>query len=291
VASKQLQKLISESLAIEAEAAKEAGTLGYMARALVQATMPHKKIESNEFTRKNGAFSMTMLVPTAVGLPYGCIPRLLMSWITTEAVEKKSPDLELGHSLTGFMATLGMQSTGGRWGSNTRLRDQIERLFHCHISCSYTQEDHKVGQNISIADGYELWWAPKKPDQGVLWNSTVNLSPAFFKEITENPVPVDMRALRVLKKSPLALDLYCWLTYRMYSVDRRTPIPWELLQMQFGSSYPQTTRGKLDFKRNFIKQLKAVITVYPRANVDPTEKALILRPSPTHVPRLQKTTH
>lgn len=39
---KNLDKLITEALAIEAEVAKEAGALGYMARALVQATMPHK---------------------------------------------------------------------------------------------------------------------------------------------------------------------------------------------------------------------------------------------------------
>ena len=37
-----LKKLVNEALAIEAQDAKEAGVLGYMARALVQATMPHK---------------------------------------------------------------------------------------------------------------------------------------------------------------------------------------------------------------------------------------------------------
>ena len=41
--NKHIEQLIADSLAIEAEAATEAGTLGYMARALVQATMPHSK--------------------------------------------------------------------------------------------------------------------------------------------------------------------------------------------------------------------------------------------------------
>ena len=39
--------------------------------------MPHSKQEENEFTRTNGAFTMTMLAPKAIGLPYGTIPRLL----------------------------------------------------------------------------------------------------------------------------------------------------------------------------------------------------------------------
>ena len=41
--TENLNKLVTEALAIEASNAKEAGALGYMARALVQATMPHKQ--------------------------------------------------------------------------------------------------------------------------------------------------------------------------------------------------------------------------------------------------------
>ena len=81
--SKQANKLITEALAIEARDAKEAGALGFMARALVQATMPHKKVKGNEFTRVNGAYTLTMLSPSIIGLPYGSIPRLLLAWLTT----------------------------------------------------------------------------------------------------------------------------------------------------------------------------------------------------------------
>ncbi|MGH7745443.1 MAG: hypothetical protein ACREQ5_11715 [Candidatus Dormibacteria bacterium] len=67
---KSLDKLITEALAIEAQDAKEAGALGYMARALVQATLPHSRPESNEFERRNGAFTLVMIAPSRVGLPY-----------------------------------------------------------------------------------------------------------------------------------------------------------------------------------------------------------------------------
>ncbi len=93
---KNLNKFITEVLAVEAEAAREAGALGFMARVLVQATMPHRKADSNEFTRTNGAFTLSMLAPTKVGLPYGSLPRLLVSWLTTEAVRTKDPVLVLG---------------------------------------------------------------------------------------------------------------------------------------------------------------------------------------------------
>ena len=56
--NKNIDKLITEALAIEAEAAQKAGAVGYMARVLTQATMPHKKVIGNEFERSNGLFTL-----------------------------------------------------------------------------------------------------------------------------------------------------------------------------------------------------------------------------------------
>ncbi len=107
----------------------------------------------------------------------------------------------------------------------------------------------------------------------MLWKSNVTLSSEFFKEITNNPIPIDMRALKALKKSPLALDIYCWLTYRMSYLRKESHIPWQVLQMQFGSSYPETPQGKADFKRKFLQRLKAVHVIYPLANVEPADRS------------------
>jgi hypothetical protein len=83
-----LPALIADTLAIEAESAQTAGALGFLARAMVQATLPHKKVAGNEFERKNGAYTLHLhpLAPAKVGLPYGTVPRLLLAWLTTEAV-------------------------------------------------------------------------------------------------------------------------------------------------------------------------------------------------------------
>ncbi len=154
--NKNLDKLITEALAIEAEDAKEAGAIGYMARALTQATMPHSKQATNEFTRQNGLFTLSLMAPAKIGLPYGSIPRLLIAWVTTEAVKTKNPYLELGPSLSSFMAELGLQPTGGRWGSITRLRDQTNRLFKSFISCSYTTEQTDDIKNIDFCIVVEI---------------------------------------------------------------------------------------------------------------------------------------
>ena len=114
--SPTIDALINKALAIEDEQAQAVGALGFMARAMVQATLPHKKVVGNEFERRNGNYTLTLLAPSKIGLPYGTIPRLLLAWLTTEAVKTQSRELELGDSLSGFMRELDMVPTGGRWG-------------------------------------------------------------------------------------------------------------------------------------------------------------------------------
>lgn len=53
---------------------------------------------------------------------------------------------------------------------------------------------------------------------------------------------------------------------------------------QFGSNY-ETPRAMLDFKKEFLKALKAVQLVYPRANIELADNGVILLPSPPHVAR------
>jgi len=274
---------VSEALAVEVEDAKKAGTLGYMARALIQATLPHKATPGNEFHRENGYFSMTILAPSKIGLPYGSTPRLLLSWMTTEAVQTRSPVLELGPTLSAFMAELGMVPRGGKRGEITRLKHQTERLFSSTISCQYSDETSAQGGGFRIAKDYALWWTPKTPEQMPLWKSTVTLSTDFFNEIITKPVPIDMVALTALKRSPMALDIYFWLTYRLSYLRKDTMVPWPLLQAQFGADYAQDGHGQRNFKIKFIQRLKKVQEIYEKARVFGMDKGLVLKPSPPHV--------
>lgn len=252
-----------------------------MPRSLVLATLPHSKRQDPFFVRKNGNFSLALVAHPDIGLPYGSLPRLLIAFLTTEAVRTNSRDIELGSSLSDFLIKLKEVPTGGQWGSITRVKDQTRRLFSTRISCSYTNDQFESGKNLDIVDSYDLWWHPSSPNQSSLFKSHVRLNEAFFKEVTQRPVPIDMRALMALKKSPMALDMYCWLTYRMSYLDRITVIHWDDLQAQVGSSYRRTR----DFKAKFIQHLNSVLAVYPSARVDFVEKGLKLKPSSTHIPK------
>lgn len=280
--------LIAEVIAIEAENARAADALGFMARTMIWATLPYRHTPGCEFTRKNGLLTLRVMSPSDIGIPYGSYPRLLLSWLTTEAVCNHSPELELGHTLSGFMAELGLIPAGGRWGTIGRLRDQINRLFSSTLSYSYNNQNFSTTAGFRVTKQYALWWDPKTPEQPPLWKSKVILSQDFFEEIIKKPVPVDMRAFKVLKHSPMALDIYCWLTYRMSYLSKPLDIFWPALQLQFGTEYAQDAQGIRNFKRNFLNQLQSVLAIYPDAKVEVEDRGLILKPSKSHVAKMPK---
>lgn len=284
--AKDVSALIEEALALELEDAKEAGRLGFMARALVQATMPHSKPDSNEFVRTNGFYELTMLAPTAVGLPYGTYPRLLMAWITTEAVRTKSSELVLGQSLSEFMKQLGMNPTGGRWGNIARLKEQMVKLFRTSISCEYSDGERTTLLNVQTVKSADLWWNPQHPEQAGLWESKLILNQDFYDEVVKSPVPLDLGVLKALSKSPMAIDIYVWASYRRSYAKRITEIPWEGLQMQFGAGYSSDSRGRADFKRNFLKAANKVALYDPNLGLAEGENGLILVPKRTHIKKM-----
>ncbi|MCP4205406.1 MAG: hypothetical protein GY769_26140 [bacterium] len=138
------QKLAQEALTIEAEEARAAGALGFTARILVQATLPHSRPHKgpnpHEFERVNGRFTLYMNAPPSVGLPYGSYPRLALAWLSTEAVRTRNREIELGPTFSSFMYKLGLTPVTGKRGTTSRLRDQLHRLFSTTIRCTYSDD-------------------------------------------------------------------------------------------------------------------------------------------------------
>jgi hypothetical protein len=125
------------------ERAVDADALGFMAKMLVQATLPHRAQPGKQYTRTDGDVTLSITDLGGAGLPYGSYPRLILVWMTTEALRTGERKLELGRSLSSFMGQLGLQCTGGHWGTIPRFRGQMERLFGAAIS-TLTGDNLKV---------------------------------------------------------------------------------------------------------------------------------------------------
>ena len=180
----------------------------------------------------NGPYKLILSRTGEYKLPFGNLPRLLLAWVSTEAVRTKSRELVLGKSLSEFMRTLGVYSSDGK--AYTRLRNQMNRLFRSSVELTY--EHQQVSRFVAsrVVDRGEFWWDPKRPDDRSLWDSKIQLGEDFFNEIISHPVPLDMNTLTALKRSPLGLDLYLWAVYRTFSLKRPMRLSWPQLYRQFG---------------------------------------------------------
>ena len=254
--------------------------MGFMARLMALCSLPRTNPGNRlQYKRVNGPYKLIMTATGEYKLPFGNLPRLLLAWITTEAVRTQSRELVLGHSLSEFMRALGIYSTSG--GEHTRLRNQMNRLFHCQVELVYTGEHGERFVASRIADQGEFWWDPKRPDDRMLWESKIELGEKFFAEIIRRPVPLDLNTLKALKRSPLGLDLYLWLTYRTFSLKRPLRLSWASLYRQFGAD-PDKAGDKNtvnNFRTKCLRELKKIKTAWPSLNYATAKGVLLLSPS------------
>ena len=271
--------LIPAALRLEAEEAVREREIGFTARALVQATLPHSDLKRNEFVRRNGRFTLSILAPVEIGLPYGRYPRLVLAFLCTEAVRRKTPLLELDASFSSFCSRLGVAPVSGPRGTLPALRQQMQRLFASTFQCIYRGDDRGLhaGDGFLVVERRSLWWDPSS-DRALGRGSWVELSHRFYREATEAPVPLDLGILQALR-SPFEIDIYVWLSWRLYRLERPVTMPWESLLLQFGCGY----RSPRHFKHRFLGYLRSVLRYYPEARVRDSPAGLVLMPSRPHV--------
>ena len=267
-------------------AAREADPdLGFIARMMALCSLPRTNPGDRlQYKRVNGPYKLVMIAGADCKLPYGNLPRLLLAWVSTEAVQTQSREIVLGRSLAEFMRTLGVYSSGGR--VQIRLRNQMRRLFSAHVQLVYEDEHGEARVSSSVADRTELWWNERKPDQSSLWDSKIELSEKFFKEIINHPVPIDMNTLTALKRCSLGLDLYLWLTYRTFSLRAPQQLTWRQLYRQFGADPTKSSDKETIkfFRRQALRELKKIKLAWPGLNYTTAPGVLILHPSTPIIP-------
>ena len=241
--------------------------LGFMARMMTLCTLPRSNPgNQTQYVRRNGPYTLTMFSSGKTRLPYGNLPRLLMAWVSTEAVQTQSRVLVLGDSVAEFMRKLDIYSSSGE--KYARLHEQMRRLFNVHVQLIYEDAYGEASVNSLVADRMELWWNPKRLEDRTLWESKIELGEKFFEEIIRHPVPMDVNTLKALKRSPLGLDLYMWLVYRTFGLDAPKQLSWPMLYQQFGVN-PARASDRLtvdSFRKDCLRELKKIKTAWPELN-------------------------
>lgn len=213
-----------------------------------------------------------------VGLPWGVKPRILLAYLSTEALRTGSPTVDVGRSLTDFVKKLGLVSKG----RNVDLvKDQLKRLACADVQFVIRKEDNARQTNTRIVTGIELWLPLQDNGQRSTWINSVTLSSEYFSSLQNHAVPLDPRALAALSHSAMALDVYSWLTQRLYRISPKHPVlvSWDLLHGQFGPGYDKLFK----FRQVFRVTLREVLSQYPRAKLEDRPEGLLLFQSPPPV--------
>jgi hypothetical protein len=304
--SRRKRDFIDMSIELNDKSALDAEALGFIPSLFCFLSLPHSEVPASEkiqngdteiqpvsFIRKNGDRKIILWNHGDVGLPCGKLPRVIIAWLATEAKKTKSRELTLGKSFKEFAAKLELQNSGGKKGDLLRLKKQASRVFTFRISVLEKNKPRSSTsfENLQIVDQgalpWDLSWVTDDSSVERNWEGKILLSEKFFEVCLKSGVPVDFRILHILR-SPLSIDIYLWLTYRVNSISRRTPIPWTSLRWQFGAAYGDESglddQGLRDFKKNFIIHLNKVRFLWEGLNIEPTTAALVLLPSSPNIP-------
>ncbi len=255
--------------------------IGFLYSGWAQAALPHRRLPDDAMWQvKNdrvtlivqpGAKAVEDGPPVNVGVPYGSRARLILLYLQSEALRTGSREVELGRSLHAWLRRLNIP-IGGK--SMQDVRDQAERISRCRMTFEIVQGGVKGLVNQSIMDT-AMFVEDGDSARSPMFLETAMLSERFFEQLKKHPVPIEESAVRQISNNSLALDVYCWLAYRLHVLTAPTPLSWRAVYAQFGNGY-----SRLDlFRRRFRETLALTLSVYPDAQVEETERGLVLHPS------------
>jgi len=270
--------------AIKTLGPKPAGAIGFIPSDFSLLGLPHLELDTNHYQRNGGLVQMSMVADPRFGLPFGRVGRLLLIWLTTQAVIQKSPLIDLGASQSEFFVQkLGLSDTGGKNGSINRYSDQLNRLLHTLFTMiDQRREDQRFMHHI-VAHRGPIFSIPSKQGGRLLFGH-LQLDTDFFRGVSEHSVPIDLRAIRALQ-STYSLDLYLFLAYRLRGLKGPLLLKWPNLLTQVGYiADPNSPGAYRAAKSRLQKNIREVQLVYPDAEIRATTEGLELHRSRTSVP-------
>jgi hypothetical protein len=263
----------------------------FMHAVLCQVGLPRSEVKSREFTRSTGGASMLIEAGKwfdgmryhDMPLPYGTRPRLVLFHVCSEAVRRKSPEVEVERSASAFLERLGIKKSGESFAA---FKKQMLALAACRMQIGYQTDTKVVNVKCDPIQRFDAWTQCDNGQLG-LWPGVIQLSGEFYETLREHAVPLDPRAIAALQNSALALDTYTWLAHRLCRIrqNRGVTLYWKNLKDQFGQEY----RSDKDFKREFAGALRKAQAVYPEARIEIVRGGVQLFASPPPIKRRQVT--
>ena len=274
----------------------------FLHSALCAMSLPTKrpKDETQPIVREDGKYALAInprpvlqnidgkSVMRSLGVPYGAYPRVALIYLLSQAVMKQSRDVYLGRNFTEWMRRLGYQTVSyGPRGTANLMREQVDRLLACEWQIRWdgteTDDNAFAVRDVKISNEYA-----GSLDKNGSFAREIRMSEVFYSHLVDHAVPLNEIAIRELKGTPTALDLYTYLAYRLprISSDKGQVISWDQLAKHLGNEADSKR-----FRQTVRETMQIVSAVYPNANVDLSGRKVVLHPSPAPLERKLIGTH
>lgn len=259
-------------------------SIGYLLRPFVLATFPHAKTDERDYIRMNGSYRLEMTGSKEYGLPWGKDARLISIWLTTEIYKTQNSRIYLGKTQSAFMKKCGLTPVTGKRGNMRSFKENLLALFYTSFTASFKDGKNKQGsinfEHSRIVRRGRLWWDEDDNGDSVV-EAWIDLDESFYNEFKKGPIPLDLDAVMKLKYSSMALDIYCFLTYKFSQLKSPLMLSWRHLMLQFGTNIEREDVFMKDFQRH----LKRVQEQYPEAKCFVDDSGIRLFPSKPHIPK------
>lgn len=262
---------------------------------LAVCSLPYTRqpLEVREWNRTQGRMKLSVTAGKLMSpdgewmeqpLPYGSRARLMLLHVCSEAIRTNSPVVHIEDSLCEFIKALGFPVTGGKNGTISSFKQQINALTACtlHIGAWDGEKARTIKASPFSSLAVEMFTSA--PNQRTLWPTELNLSLDFFQTLTKHALPINLHAARAFANSPRKLDLIFWLGYRLHTLKEPLPISWEKLAEQWGQNYTRFA----NFKRDFALELSEIKEVFPKLPIVLNDNGCIISPGSSEVLALPK---
>lgn len=257
--------------------------LRYMHSVMAVCSLPYRAlpVEQRDFERRQGRMLMGVQAGHLRGpagekilqpVPWGPKARLILSYLTTQAIIQKSARIEIADTFSAFMREVGFEPTGGPRGNIRSFKEQMSAVAAARIEVSAWDNQKSTTVEEKLFRSVEIWFGTDL-DQRTLWPSHVEWNRGLYELLDRHAMPMDVRALRAFRNSARKLDLYFWLTYRLANMKADVTLTWQAATDQFGGGFGRERA----FRAQLADDIAAIKEVFPKLPLVLSERGLTLK--------------
>jgi hypothetical protein len=213
-------------------------------------------------------------------VPAGPKARFVVAYVNDYIQRHGTATVNMGDSLREAMQKMNI-SVGGKNGKE--LTREVKNFAAAEIGLGVWDQSGHVQHKRALVAPVMSFWLEKNPNQRTIWQPEMTVSREYFAAVRDpdRMAPFYWPALVELQHDTRAMDIHCFLTYRLRNgLKRPVPLTAKALHALFG----QDIKDLKKFWQVFKKSLLAAHKWYPAAQIEVKNDCIILKDSPPLIP-------